>query len=64
MRFETQKINRLSDYFNIGFHKDVEEDYMFCIMFFGRDYVLRFFKKDSGWDPDALTEFDMEFYSE
>ena len=57
IKFHTQKVTSLSDYFNIGFHKDIEEDYSFCIMLFGRDYSWSFFKKDSeyafdGWDEE------------
>ena len=54
--FYTMKLNRLSDYFNIGFHKDVEEDYCFCIMLFGRDFVWRFFKKDTEWSTEDMVE--------
>jgi hypothetical protein len=57
IKFHTQKVTSLSDYFNVGFHKDIEEDYSFCIMLFGRDYSWSFFKKDSeysfdGWDEE------------
>jgi hypothetical protein len=57
IKFNTQKVTSLSDYFNVGFHKDIEEDYSFCIMLFGRDYSWSFFKKDSeysfdGWDEE------------
>jgi hypothetical protein len=51
------KLNRLGDYFNFGFHKDVEEDYSLCIMLFGRDFVWRFFKKDTEW---ATEDYDYE----
>jgi hypothetical protein len=57
IKFNTQKVTSLSDYFNVGFHKDIEEDYSFCIMLFGRDYSWSFFRKDSeysfdGWDEE------------
>jgi hypothetical protein len=49
MKFETMKISSFSDFFSVGFFKDVEEDYMFNITLFGRDFTIRFFKKDSEW---------------
>jgi len=59
IRFYTQKINSISDYFNIGFHKDSEEDYCIAIMLFGRDFVWRFFKKDSEWAIESYTDEDV-----
>jgi hypothetical protein len=56
VKFHTQKISRLSDYFNVGFHKDIEEDYSFSIMLFGRDYIWSFFKKDSEYAFDWDNE--------
>jgi hypothetical protein len=56
IKFETMKVTNLSDFFNIGFHKDIEEDYMFNVMLFGRDYTLRFFKKNSDWSPEDWCE--------
>ena len=55
VNFSTAKISSLSDYFNIGFHRDVEEDYLFCIMLFGRDFSWRFFKKDTEWATEDLS---------
>ena len=49
IKFDTTKVTSLGDYFNFGFQKDEEEDYCLCIMLFGRDFVWRFFKKDSQW---------------
>ncbi len=56
IRFHTQKVTSLSDYFSIGFHKDIEEDYSFCIMLFGRDYSWSFYKKNSNWSPNGWCE--------
>ena len=57
LKFYTMKLSRLSDYFNFGFHKDVEEDYSLSIMLFGRDFVWRFFKKNTEW---ATEDYDYE----
>ena len=58
IKFHTQKVTSLSDYFNVGFHKGIEEDYAFCIMLFGRDYSWSFYKKDSEYSFDGWDEED------
>ena len=48
-RFYTIKINRIRDYFNIGWLKDNEADFSLYIVLFGREFAWSFYKEDSVW---------------
>jgi len=48
-RFQTLKITRFNDLFNIGLLKDAEADYSLHILLFGREFSWLFYKKDSEW---------------
>ena len=48
-RFQTLKITRFNDLFNVGLLKDAEADYSLPILLFGREFSWLFYKKDSEW---------------
>ena len=49
IKFDSNKLVSLKDFFNIGWYKDNEADFALHITLFGREYSWDFYKKDSGW---------------
>ena len=55
IKFDSNKLVSLKDFFNVGWYKDNEADFALHITLFGREYSFDFYKKDSGW---------MDYYEE